>query len=225
MLFTLFASLVGAGAGDAQAQAARALQPARTQAIDDRAWQDLADQTDNALAKGDFGAAEQLGRRLVEEGLRVFGGAHANTASSYSLLASALFRQGRYAESGSQFRRALDIYERRSGPESVNVASALNNLALVLERFGDYSGAEVLLRQSHRILDGALGRNHPDTVTTLSNLGRVLDSQGKLGAEARSHGADALIWATFSICRASSPTPSGCTAARSASGIENIKGR
>jgi len=136
VLCALLAAPFGPLADQAQAQSARARQPARAAAVDDRRWQDLADQTDNALAKGDFGAAEQLGRQLVEEGLRVFGDAHANTASSYSLLASALFRQGRYAESESQFRRALEIYERRSGPDSVNVASALNNLALVLERVG-----------------------------------------------------------------------------------------
>lgn len=191
LLCALLGTPFGPGADQAQAQTARPRQPARAAAIDDRRWQDLADQTDTALAKGDFGAAEQLGRQLVEEGLRVFGDAHANTASSYSLLASALFRQGRYAESESQFRRALEIYERRSGPDSVNVASALNNLALVLERIGNFSGAEVLLRRSHRILDKMLGSNHPDTATTLSNLGRVLDNQGKLGADVQSQATDA----------------------------------
>ena len=155
----------------------------RPAAVDDRRWQELADQAETALARGDFAGSERTARELVAEGLRIFGEAHPNTAAGYSTLASALFRQGRYAEAESQFRRALEIYERRSGPDSVNVASALNNLALVLERIGDYAGAEVLLRRSHGILGKSLGTNHPDTATTLSNLGRVLDSQGKLGAD------------------------------------------
>jgi tetratricopeptide (TPR) repeat protein len=191
VLCALFAASFGPGAGEAQAQTTRARPPAGSVPVDDRRWQDLADRTDNTLAKGDFRAAEQFGRQLVEEGLRVFGNAHANTAASYSLLASALFRQGCYTEAESQFRRALEIYERRSGPDSVNVASALNNLALVLERIGDFAGAEVLLRRSHRILEKALGPNHPDTATTLSNLGRVLDSQGILGTDVWSQRAGA----------------------------------
>ena len=160
--------------GEARAQASRPRQPPRATAVDDRRWQELADQTDGALAKGDYPGAERFGRELVDEGLRIFGDAHANAAASLSLLGSALFRQGKHAEAESQFRRALEIYERRSGTDSVNAASALNNLALVLERVGDFSGAEVLLRRSHGILGKALGANHPDTATTLSNLGRVL---------------------------------------------------
>ena len=187
IIVSLFAGVFGAH--DAPAQASRARQPARAPVIDDRHWQDLADRTEDALAKGDFGAAERLGQELVKEGLRVFGAGHANAAASYSLLGSALFRQGKYAGAETQFRRALEIYERRSGADSVNVASALNNLALVLERVGDFAGAEVLLRRSHRILDIKLGPGHPDTATTLSNLGRVLDSQGKLGAAVGSAGA------------------------------------
>jgi CHAT domain-containing protein/Flp pilus assembly protein TadD len=156
----------------------------QVQRVDDKRWNDLADQADALLAKGDFSQAESVARELVTEGLRVFGDAHANTAVSYTSLGTALLRQGKYGPAEAELRRALTIYEKRSGPDSTNTASALNNLALALERSGDFAGAELLLRRSHRILEKALGANHPDTAVTLSNLGRVLDSQGKFGAQA-----------------------------------------
>ena len=181
-----------AASGDAIAQTSRQKQaapgqPARAapaRAVDDRHWQELADQAEAGLAKGDFSKAEQVARQLVEEALRIFGEAHANTAASRSILGWALFREGRYGAAEAEFRLSVNIYEGRSGPDSVNTASALNNLALVLEKLGDFSGAEVLLRRSLQILQKTLGPDHPDTATTLSNLGRVLDSQGKLGAAA-----------------------------------------
>lgn len=174
----------------AQAQTAVGAKPAPAAAarpaprVDDRRWNDLADQADALLARGAFAEAEGVARELVTEGLRVFGDGHANTAVSYTSLGTALLRQGKYGPAEAELRRALAIYEKRSGPDSTNTASALNNLALALERSGDFAGAELLLRRSHRILEKAQGANHPDTAVTLSNLGRVLDSQGKFGAQA-----------------------------------------
>ncbi len=154
------------------------------QRFDDKHWNDLADQADALLAKGEFSQAESVARELVAEGLRVYGGEHANTAVSHTILGTALLRQARYGAAEIELRQALAIYEKLSGPESTNTASALNNLALALERSGDFAGAELLLRRAHRILEKSLGANHPDTAITLSNLGRVLDSQGKFGAQA-----------------------------------------
>jgi CHAT domain-containing protein/Tfp pilus assembly protein PilF len=179
----------------AQAQTAAPVTPRRAapaapataapaQRIDDERWRALADQSEDALEKGNFSAAERIGRDTVEEAKRIFGEGHPNLAASYSILGGALLKQGRYPEAESLFRLTLEIYEKRSGPESINTASALNNLALVLERQADYAGAELLLRRSYGILAKVQGNDHPDTATTLSNLGRVLDSQGKFGTDA-----------------------------------------
>jgi CHAT domain-containing protein/tetratricopeptide (TPR) repeat protein len=149
-----------------------------------RAWENLADRAEAMLAKADFAGAQQAAETLVEDARRLFGPTHGNTAASYSLLGSTLFRQGRYSEAENQFRQALTIYEDRSGSDSTQTASALNNLALVLEKAGDYRGAELLLQRSLAILRKVHGTDHPDTATTMSNLGRVLDSQGKFGASA-----------------------------------------
>src|ERR1043165_4578219 len=60
----------------ADAQAARA----QAQRADDRHWQELADQAEALLAKGDLPNAERAGRQLVDEGKKVFGDGHANVA-------------------------------------------------------------------------------------------------------------------------------------------------
>jgi len=147
--------------------------------VDDRHWQELMDQAEAQIAKGEYARGEDSGRQLVEEARRIFGDDHPDTATSLNVLADAQLRQGKYAEAQKNFSAALDIYERTLGPEQVDTAAALNNLALVLEKLGDYPGAESLLRRSLRILEKALGKQHQDTATTLSNLGRVLDLQGK----------------------------------------------
>ncbi len=205
VVFTVGISMLGstamqpvrAQAGKAPATASRPAAPSRAapaataapvnQAaarLDDKRWSELADESEESLAKGDFARAEARGRELVEEGKRVFAADHGNLATSYSILGSALFKQGKYPEAEAQFRLALGIFEVRAGAESLPVASALNNLALVLEKVADYPGAEVLLRRSLVILQKTHGANHADTATTMSNLGRVLDSQGKFGASA-----------------------------------------
>ncbi len=147
--------------------------------VDDRHWQELMDQAEAQIAKGEYARGEDTGRQLVEEAQRIFGDNHPDTATSLNVIADAQMRQGKYAEAQKNFSAALDIYEKRLGPEHVDTAAALNNLALVLEKLGDYPSAESLLRRSLRILEKALGKQHQDTATALSNLGRVLDLQGK----------------------------------------------
>ncbi|TAK71955.1 MAG: tetratricopeptide repeat protein [Betaproteobacteria bacterium] len=156
---------------------------------DDRRWQELMDQAEAQIAKGEYARGEDTGRQLAEEALRLFGDSDPDTATSLNVLADAQMRQGKYADAQKNFSAALNIYEKRLGPEHVNTAAALNNLALVLEKLGDYPSAESLLRRSLRILEKTLGKEHQDTATTLSNLGRVLDLQGKF-SETTGRGAD-----------------------------------
>ncbi len=169
----------------ASAQAPQKRQPPGVRAtqaakqIDDRRWQELMDQAEAHIGKGDYARGEDSARQLVEEALRLFTDSHPDTATSLNVLADAQLRQGKYPEAQKNFSAALGIYEKRLGPDHANTAAALNNLALVLEKLGDYSSAESLLRRSLQILEKTLGKQHQDSATTLSNLGRVLDLQGK----------------------------------------------
>ncbi|TSA14961.1 MAG: CHAT domain-containing protein [Betaproteobacteria bacterium] len=149
--------------------------------VDDRHWQELMDQAEARIAKGEYAGGEEIALKLVEEAKKLFGDGHPDTATSLNVIADAQMRQGKYADAQKNFSAALAIYEKRLGPEHVNTAAALNNLALVLEKLGDYPSAEALLRRSLRILEKSLGKQHQDTATTLSNLSRVLDVQGKFG--------------------------------------------
>ena len=171
-------------AAPAPKPAAQAPRQVPLKAVDDRRWNDLVDQAEEHLAKGNYAAAEVAGQALVEEANRIFPPGHGNIAASHSVLGTAYFRQGRYADAEARFRQALGIYESRVGPEAAQTASALNNLALVLEKTGDYRGAELLLQRSLGISRKLFGPDHADTATTMSNLGRVLDAQGKFGASA-----------------------------------------
>ena len=114
--------------------------------VDDRHWQQLMDQAEGQIAKGDYATAEGTAQQLVAEARRIFGDSHPDTATSLNVIADAQMRQGKYAEAQKNFSTALAIYEQRLGPEDVSTAAALNNLALVLEKLGDYPSAETLLR-------------------------------------------------------------------------------
>ena len=183
LLPVLALALAADPAAYAQAPAKRpaARAPQQAKRVDDRRWQELMNQAEAHIAKGEYARAEESGARLVEEALRIFGEGHPDTATSLNIIADAQLRQGKYADAQKNFNAALAIYEKRLGPEHVDTAAALNNLALVLEKLGDYPSAESLLRRSLRILEKAVGKEHQDTATTLSNLGRVLDLQGKFG--------------------------------------------
>ena len=174
-----------------QQVAPRPAQPPRR--ADDRRWQELMDQAEAQIAKGEYARGEETGRQLLEEALRIFGDGDPDTATSLNVLADAQMRQGKYADAQKNFSAALNIYEKRLGPEHINTAAALNNLALLYADQGrdardwismpgrvDHATLlESLLRRSLRILEKSLGQQHQDTATTLSNLGRVLDLQGK----------------------------------------------
>ena len=167
-----------------QAQAPKPAAQQQGPSVDDRRWNDLADQAEDNLAKGSFAAAETAGRELLDEANKIFPPEHLNIAASHSILGSVYFKQGRYADAEARFQQALNMYETRAGPEAPQTASALNNLALVLEKTGDFRNAESLLQRSLAILRKLRGVDHADTATTMSNLGRVLDAQGKFGDSA-----------------------------------------
>ena len=148
---------------------------------DAQRWQELQGQADAALAKGDYGQAESLGKQAVAAGSAGFGAADPNVASSWSGLGSAQLRNNNLIEAENSFRQALTIYEQRLGAEHEFTGAMRNNLALVLERKGNFRDAELFLRQALAIREKKQGRDHPDTAVTLANLARVLDRQGKSG--------------------------------------------
>lgn len=148
---------------------------------DAQRWQQLQNDAEAALAKGDYGQAESLAKQAVAAGNAGFGPGDQNVAASYSVLGAVQLKNSNLAEAENNFRQALGIYEKRFGAEHEYVGATLNNLGLVLERQGNYSGAELLLRRALAIKEKKQGKDNPDTAVTLANLARVLDRQGKSG--------------------------------------------
>ena len=67
--------------------------------------------------------------------------------------------------------RALEIQERRLGPDHVLVGRTLGNLGVVLTRAGEVEAAEDVLERVLALYEEALGPEHPGTATVLNNLG------------------------------------------------------
>lgn len=57
------------------------------------------------------------------------------------------FIQGKYEEVEKYYQRALEIYEKRLGPDDPNVSKTMNNLASCYLKQGKYKEAEVLYKQ------------------------------------------------------------------------------
>ena len=65
----------------------------------------------------------------------------------YYLITTTLLLKGKYEEVEHYYRRALDIYVSKLGPDDPNVAKTKNNLASAFLKQGKYKDAEVLYKE------------------------------------------------------------------------------
>ena len=72
----------------------------------------------------------------------MLGSEHPDVATVLDSLAGLYKAQGKYAEAGPQYRRALAILEKALGPEHPNVATVLEHLAAVLRKTNRTAEAE-----------------------------------------------------------------------------------
>jgi nephrocystin-3 len=77
-------------------------------------------------------------------------------------------------------RRALEIDERRYGPDHPNVATILNNLAELLRATNRLAEAEPLMRRALEIDENSYGPKHPHVATNLNNLASLLTAMNRL---------------------------------------------
>src|SRR6266508_1872735 len=77
---------------------------------------------------------------------------------------------GKYDEALSPFERALEIRERRLGPDHPDVSQAINSLATLHYYKGEYTKAEPLYQRALAIWEKALGPEHPEVADALSGL-------------------------------------------------------
>jgi tetratricopeptide (TPR) repeat protein len=127
-------------------------------------------------------------RRLDAPALALINGelpGTAEEAASRVLNGLAGYRQyalGSYAPARLLYQRALNLREKRLGPDHPDTAEILNNLGLSLREEGDDEAARGLLERALAINDSALGAEHAATVTSVNNLALLLRDQGNLAA-------------------------------------------
>ncbi len=85
---------------------------------------------------------------------------------------------GKYDEALSPFERALEIRERRLGPDHPDVSQAINSLATLHYYKGEYTKAEPLYQRALAIREKSLGPGHPDVASSLNNLASLYWSLG-----------------------------------------------
>ena len=84
-----------------------------------------------------------------------------------------LYRTGKYNRAVVVAKKALEVAEKKVGPNHPSVATSLNNLAELYRVQGHYALAEPLYKRALTIVEEVLGPNHPDVATDLGNLAEL----------------------------------------------------
>ncbi len=131
-------------------------------------WEKLNGAGMEAYERDHYAEAEKLWLAALKEA-ETFGGEDPRLATSLNNLAELYRAQGRYAQAGPRYRRALAIREKALGPEHPQVATSLNNLAELYRVQGKYAQAEPLYQRALAIWQKALGPEHPQVAMVLEN--------------------------------------------------------
>ena len=91
----------------------------------------------------------------------------------------ALNSQGRYAEAQPFARKALQLVEKKFGPNHRKTGIYLNNLAKLYVNQGRYAEAEPIHRRALAIKEKALGRGHPSVANSLEGLAILSHAHGR----------------------------------------------
>ena len=81
-------------------------------------------------------------------------------------MAANLYAQGKYAEAGPLFQKALDIRRKVLGEDHPDTAWSYNNVAYNLNAQGKYAEAGPLFQKALDIFRRLLGEGHPDTAAS-----------------------------------------------------------
>jgi tetratricopeptide (TPR) repeat protein len=103
--------------------------------------------------------------------------------------------QGKYAEAGPLYQKALDICRQVLGEDHPDTARSYNSVAANLDAQGKYAAAGPLFQKALDIRRQMLGENHPDTALSYHNLAANLQAQGKYAE------AGPLYQKALDICR------------------------
>ena len=121
---------------------------------------------------GLYDSAIPLVRKAYERRLKLWGGEHAEVASSLNHLGEVLTLKSDYDEAEQRLREALDVRRKLFGPQSAEVADTLISLADLLRLKGEYTQAEPVIQEAVGIRRKLYGTTpHPDVARGLEVLG------------------------------------------------------
>jgi len=103
-------------------------------------------------------------------------------ASAFYNLAILRRQQQDFADADKLYRKALEIRERKEGPNHPDVATTLNNLAGLEAAQGNYDAAQPMLERALTIRQTALGNQHVLTAQSMNNLALLYAAQGNAAA-------------------------------------------
>ena len=127
-------------------------------------------------AQEDYGRAEPLMRRALEQLRESLGPDNTEVAQTMKNLAALYYLQGNRTEAEGLLQQALVIMERAHGPNHAYVATVLSNLAGLYQADNRYQDAEPLLTRSLKIWESLLGPDHPDVARSRSLLAQVREA-------------------------------------------------
>jgi tetratricopeptide (TPR) repeat protein len=85
---------------------------------------------------------------------------------------------GDYQKALLLHQRALEIREKKLGPEHPDTAASLNDLGMLYDAMGNYQKALLLYQRALEIREKQLGPEHLDTATSLNNLAGLYRDMG-----------------------------------------------
>jgi EAL domain-containing protein (putative c-di-GMP-specific phosphodiesterase class I)/Tfp pilus assembly protein PilF len=131
---------------------------------------------DQARRRGQYARAVSLYGKALELAQR-YGAEDQWWTATYTSLALAYSRLGKYIEAEALHRRALEIYEKAQNLEQPRIASCLSNLGALYYHQGNYAEADAFYQRALTIQESILGPMHPELGVDLNNLGAIRTQQ------------------------------------------------
>jgi tetratricopeptide (TPR) repeat protein len=131
------------------------------------------------LISGDNGASSKYARLSYRLAQGLYPEDDIRLAIRTNNLSTALYNEGKFAESLELVLKAKPIYEKEFEPTDYSRWTVLNNLAMCLLRLGRLEEAETTMRSVLAEEIRYFGRNHTGTLTSTENFARILQCRGK----------------------------------------------
>jgi serine/threonine-protein kinase len=134
------------------------------------------------MTRGDYPAAEELYRVVLEIRESAYGSDDPSVATSLRTLGTLFYLRGDLEHAEPLLRRALRIRRHSFGESDLRVASAESSLARVLHAQTKFAEAEGLFEMVLATRQELLGEDHPHVALTHSDLGALLLDLGETEA-------------------------------------------